>query len=127
MQEEVELEDDSCENDVTLQTLTEPRVDPKSQEIINDEIVPVVYKLGDFPELKNKIDRAVSNVELYGSDRYDYIKIVILKYEKKFLKRVNNIERDPTNGRLSVNNDSDVVKLKERYSHKVHILQEALN
>lgn len=88
----------------------------------------VVYRLDDFPELKQKIDRAVSNIELYGSDRYDHMKQVILKHETKFLKRVNALaDRDPISGRLSVRNDPNVIRLKERYSQKIHILQESLN
>lgn len=126
MKEEVELEDGSYV-ETPEQVSTQDQPQDRASAGIEIQVASVVYRLEDFPELKKKIDRAVSNIELYGSDRYDHMKQVILKHETKLLTRVNALDRDPTSGRLSVRNDPDIIRLKERYSQKIHILQEALN
>jgi antitoxin component YwqK of YwqJK toxin-antitoxin module len=126
MKEEVELEDGSyieTPEQVSLHDQPQDRA-TTGMEV---QVASVVYRVDDFPELKKKIDRAVSNIELYGSDRYNHMKQVILKHESKILTRVNALDRDQTSGRLSVRTDPEIIRLKERYSQKIHILQEALN
>jgi hypothetical protein len=126
MKEEVELEDGSYV-ETPEQVSAHDQPEDQATAGMEVQVASVVYRLDDFPELKKKIDRAVSNIELYGSDRYDHMKQVILKHESKFLTRVNALDRDPTSGRLSVRNDPEIIRIKERYSQKIHILQEALS